>query len=370
MPKVLYAITAHGFGHATRSVLVAKVLQQQFPHIELCLSTAVDGDAMQRFITDMQLQCSLRRQDYEPGMVQHTCFELDNRATCEKYRSLSREMDQRIDSETRFLREQGFDAVISDVAAIPLAAANRLDLPSAVIGNFTWDWIVQPLFGDDSELQAYCQRMQAQYHTASMYFRLPMHAQQHPFKYVGEAPLVGRRSRLDRADIFAHLGMVDDPARPLVLVAIGGWDARGLQPIVIENCSDYRFLVVGEIDISAPGAQLLRVPFSIGEGVGFPDLVSIADCGVVKPGYGTCAEFVLNAAAMVGIVRNDNREAQVLREGVSRYIPFSELSLDDFFAGHWREALDQIRALPVPVFADQSSELTRFAAQVGEVLSL
>ncbi len=363
--KLLYAITAHGFGHATRACTVAGLLQRFNPELDITFSTAVPADAMRRFSASSSMrQFDLRQQDYEPGLIQRTCFELDVDATRYQYQLLSRQLDQRVASETRFLQDYRFDAVLSDVAAIPLAAASELGLPAAVIGNFSWDWILQPVFAGQPELMDYLERMQRQYHSAAMYFRLPFHATQHPFRLVQEAPLIGRRSSLSRHTILSHLGITQDQERPLILVAVGGWEAAALGSIRVDGCAGYRFLVVGDLPISAPGAELVRLPFEIGSGIGFPDLVKIADAGIVKPGYGTCAEFVVNASRMVGITRTDNREAPVLREATERYIPYCPLSLEDFLGGKWQQALDHIMVSSPQAFPCQEQELETFAASI------
>ena len=236
--KLLYAITAHGFGHATRACTVASLLQRFYPQLEITLSTAVAADAMRRFSASSSMrQFNLRHQGYEPGLIQRTCFELDADATRHQYQLLSRQLDQRVASEARFLQDHHFDAVLSDVAAIPLAAASGLGLPTAVIGNFSWDWILEPVFAGQPELMAYLERMQRQYHSAAMYFRLPFHAIQHPFQQVQEAPLIGRRSSLSRDTILSRLGITQHQERPLILVAVGGWEASALGSIRVDGLS-------------------------------------------------------------------------------------------------------------------------------------
>lgn len=325
---------------------------------------------MQRFAASSSLrQFDLRQQDYEPGLIQRTCFELDADATRYQYQLLARQLDQRIANEARFLQDNQFDAVLSDVAAIPLAAAAQVGLPSAVIGNFSWDWILEPLFVGRPELMAYLERMQQQYRSAAMYFRLPFHAAQHPFQELQEAPLVGRRSGLSRDTILARLGITQQQQRPLILVAVGGWQATDLGRINVDGCTGYRFLVVGDLPVSAPGAELVHLPFELGSGIGFPDLVKLADAGIVKPGYGTCAEFVVNAGRMVGITRTDNREAAVLREATEHYIPYCPLGLEDFLGGQWQPALDKIMASSPAEFACQEQQFEAFAKSIIEAIS-
>lgn len=368
MKRILYTISGHGFGHATRALAIASRLLQRYPDTELTISSAVDPSAIRRFVPDRHF--TLRQQDYEPGLIQKTCFEVDPQATVSRYFSLMGELDARIEAETAFLEQGGFDGLISDVAAIPLASAAALGIPSLVIGNFTWDWILEPLIENCSELAGYYKDLRKHYANAALYLRLPFHADEHPFSNVEEAPLIGRQSRLARSEILSRMGLVDDKKRPIVLVAVGGWGSEGLQDIVIEGCRNYRLLVVGDLPVSSRGAELIRLPFSLGRGITFPDLVRVADAGVVKPGYGTCSEFILNSAGMVGIERRNMREVEVLDEKVGAAIPFAKLSLDNFFAGAWDDALECVLARTAPEPDDNSAKIATMIERIGETLGL
>lgn len=374
MKKILYAATGHGFGHATRSLAIIRLLRERYPNVEVTLSCAVDSAALQRFIPDSHPHLQLRARDYEPGLVQKTCFEVDPEATAARYQQLSGELEQRVEDEFRYLRQQGYDAVISDIAAIPLAAAARLQLPSLVIGNFTWDWILQPVVeryqGQYPGLLDYYSQLRADYRQADLYLRLPFGAPEHPFRQVEEVPMIGRRSVLDVAQIYRRLGIEQIAEKPLVLVAVGGWSSDGLGAVHIQGCEDYRFLVVGDLPISAECAEICRLPFSLGAGISFPDLVRIADVGVVKPGYGTCSEFVLNGAAMVGIERKHMRETAVMDPLISDHIPFSPLGLEDFFAGRWQAALEQTLVRPVDPAPDDASAIDHMANTIATTLRL
>ena len=367
--KILYAITSHGFGHATRAVEIARRLKQAFPAIEITLSTGVNAGAVQNFCPQFS-QYQYRQQHYEPGLIQKNCFEADISATRQQYRQLYQQLPTRVQLETDYLADAGIDAVISDVAAIPLAAAERLKLPSLVIGNFTWDWVLQPLVAGCDQLSHYRRILQRQYSYASLYLQLPFHADSHPFTKHKAAPLIGRRATTSRQQTLARLGIVDDPARPLVLVSIGGWDAQGLAAIDIQQCENFRFLIIGDLPINAAQAEIIRLPFSLANSVSFPDLVHIAAAGVVKPGYGSCSEFVLNSTAMVGIERRHNREAAILEDSVSRYIPFASLSLDNFFAGDWQAALECVCRQPLHEFAAQDNELRQMTRTIAAVLRI
>ncbi len=368
--KILYAITGHGYGHATRSMVVARALLDRCPGLELVLSTSIPARILKSFIrlekTGMA-RLSFRAQDYEPGTAQKNCFEVDGPATRAAYGRFFKERERRIAGEARFLAEAKCAGVISDVAAAPVAAAARAGLPAVVVSNFTWDWILNPVFAGDAGLEEELGRLAADYATAGLYLRLPFHPEEHPFAAVEDLPLIGRRGRLTREEVFRRLSVdIADP-RPVVLIAAGGWQAEGWQAIQVHGCEEYRFLLVGDMPVrTRPPAQIL--PFQFSPDLAFPDLVGAVDAGIVKPGYGTCAEFALNRTAMVGIERRGFCEYEVLAEAMAGLLPYQGLTLEDFFSGNWQPALQAALEKPFPPLPWKVDGAQAAAARLAEIL--
>ncbi len=48
-----------------------------------------------------------------------------------------------IATESAELRRDGVDLVVTDVAALPCAAAAAAGIPAVILSNFTWDWIYE-----------------------------------------------------------------------------------------------------------------------------------------------------------------------------------------------------------------------------------
>ena len=109
--NILYAITGHGFGHATRAVETARLLKQEFPAVEITLSTGVDAGTIDNFCAQFS-DYNYRQQHYEPGLIQKNCFEIDIEATRQQYRLLKQQLPVRIDAETQYLAETGHHLLV------------------------------------------------------------------------------------------------------------------------------------------------------------------------------------------------------------------------------------------------------------------
>lgn len=373
--KILYAITGHGFGHATRALLVAQALRGLLPRCEILISTSLSKKAIDRLSPAAAPAFGVRAASYEPGTAQSNCFEVDPRATRAMYRAYLDEHSRLLRRELQDMKAAGIEAVISDVAALPLAAAKEQGLPGVMISNFTWDWILEPILAGDADGEACLERIREDYRRADLFLRLPFHGRQSPIDAVEDAPLVGRRARLESTELRRRLGLDPSDHRPVVLMAVGGWAAEAWPPIVVPGCGQFRFLVVGDIPVRLPEAEVIAIPFDLLPGVSFADLVAACDLGLVKPGYGTCSEFVIHRRPMVAVERRGFREYEELLRGMDGLIRFQPLSLADFFRGAWAPALEAVagaaaREAPMPPLPWPEDGAGAVARRVGEAFGL
>jgi len=335
--KLLLCVTGHGYGHATRCRAVLGELFRVCPALKVTVSTTVPG---RLFDVGIPGSVSWREQDYEPGAVQKNCFEVDAVATRAAYTRYLAERPERVRAEIDFLEREDFRGVLADIPAIPLAAAARLGIPAAGLWNFTWDWILEPILrgsrGD--ALEKLPALLQADYATAPLHLRLPFSARDSSLEGVEDVPLVGRKSRMARDTTLERVGFETGDSRPVVLVAMGGWECRTWNPITVEGCKDVRFLVVGDVPFHV-STEARRIPVELGAGYAFSDLVAASAVVLSKPGYGIASECVLNRTPLLGVERRGFREAPELVRDMNAFGPFAEISLADFFAGRWEPFL-------------------------------
>ena len=310
-----------------------------------------------------------RVQGYEPGTVESTGFQVDLEGTRVAYRQFAREREERIQEETKHLRAAGYCGVISDIAAVPIAAATRAGIPAVAVSNFTWDWILEPILSGVPGVEGIPATLKDDYRGADLYLRLPFHPREHPFRAVEDLPLVGRRATLPRAEVRRRLGLSPDPGRPVILLAIGGLPARGWPVISVDALAGIELVTVGELQIELPAGRVIRLPRGLLREVSFADLVAASDLVLTKPGYGICSECAANGIPLLGVERQGFAESPCLVEGMRRLVPFRELPLEEFLAGRWERPVNDLLAQPKPT-ATPSGGAVVAARRIGEILGL
>jgi len=362
--RILLALSSHGLGHLTRSLAVGCELRRLHRDVSLVVATTVPEAWVAR---DLPPPFGYRAIGYEPGTLHRNYFELDLEGTRAAYRRFLAEREERLLSEKRFLREAGCTAVVSDIPALPIRAASALGLPAIGLANFTWDWILEPLFersGGDSVPEI----LASDYALGNAHLRLPFGPDTSPFPHSEPAPLVSRRAALEPAQLRRRLGLREEDAA-LAVVCPGGWHPDARNPIHVPDCEGFRFVTVGDLPVTAD-APLHALAHELPAGVSFPDLVAAADVLLAKPGYGIASECVAHRTPLVTIERPEFRETPILVSQLRRLGPGSELSLADFFAGRWETALRAALTCDTPWAPVPADGARRVAQRLGELLEL
>jgi len=330
--RIYVATTAHGMGHITRMVPVLGALRELAPEVEIILSSPVTVAWLQSQLGFAPVGI---QRPYEIGVAQHNCFETDIDGTLVGYRAYAQQHDEQLDAERSFLRENQLSGVVVDVPSLPVAAAADLGLPVVAVSNFTWDWIVEEMFGDLARSEV--EILRQDYSKGGLHLQLPFTPGASPFPQVEPAPLLARRAKLTRSEVYERLGL-EKGGRPLVVVSPGGWAATDWPAIEIEAGAAHQYVLVGDLPISA--AQARHLPQDLPDGMTMVDLIHAADVVIAKPGYGIAAECLQHRTPLVAIERRGLPESPYLLAEFAAAGQLSRLTLNDFFAGRWAAAIE------------------------------
>lgn len=342
--RLMYAITAHGWGHFTRSAALLQALHEVDPTVEFHLSTALPEAQLR---DQLPFRFTYRAADYEPGVAQRSCLDSDLKRTIADYRGYCEQRPRWLAAEQRYLTEQRIDAVISDIAALPVRAAGALGLPAVGVANFTWDWILEPLLAgtDASDVP---DLLREDYAHGRELFLLPFGQSTSSFAVTTQVPVLARHRRASTADALRTLGLsADANAPPIALVCLGGWQGSSLPPITVEPGLQARFVASEGLAIDFPNPAVTfgaRLPGNLV----FPDLVAAADIVITKPGYGIASECVTQATPVLMVAREGFREAPELCAALAASHPTRVLDRATFAAGRWGSAVRELLAQPRP----------------------
>jgi L-arabinokinase len=326
---VVFYISGHGFGHASRAIEVINALLALRPELRVIIRSSVAAWLVAR---TAHPSVQLDRIEVDTGVVQIDSLHLDAPASIARAEAFMSTFDQRVAGEAAYLRQQHAVLTVSDLPPLGIAAAGAAGIPAIAFGNFTWDWIYEHYDGG----QDVANRIADVYRDAALALRLPMWGGFAAMPVIRDLPFVARRSKRDPLEVRRALAIPVD-ARA-VLVSFGGYGLQGLDTDALRRLDDYDVLLPGMIDEAA----------MYDRGYRYEDLVGAVDVVATKPGYGIISECLANDTALLYTSRGDFREYQVMVDAIPAFLRCEFIDHPDLFAGNWGRHLDAVLAQPAP----------------------
>jgi L-arabinokinase len=346
LPTVVFYISGHGFGHASREVEVINALGAARPDLSIVIRSAVDPDLLDRSV---RVPYQLLPGPCDTGVVQSSSVAHDDPATVREALSFNANLTDRADEEVRRLGRD-VTVIVGDIPPIAFEVAARLRVPSLAIGNFTWDWIYEEYPGMVAAAPWLVPTIRESYRKATAALELPFAGGFGIFPSVRRIPLIARHPTRRRAETREWCGVPAD--RPAALLSFGGYGLPALDFASIDCRGDWTIVTTERS--SAPGgplpAHVLRLSERdvLSNGFRYEDLVAAVDVVVTKPGYGITGECVTGGTSMLYTSRGQFREYDVLVREMPRYVRARFIRQDDLFAGRWRASLTALLSQPAP----------------------
>ena len=350
---IVFYISGHGFGHASRSIEVINEILAQRPETRIGVRTSAP-----RWLFDLTVKGKVTYSTLEcdTGVVQLDALTLDEADSIRRAAAFHTDLVTRAASETRVLRELGAGLIIGDIPPLAFAVGASAGIPSIGLGNFTWDWI----YADYPRVRlapSLLPAIRTAYSKASMALRLPLSGGFESFSNVKDIPFIARHAAKKREEVCKQLKIPAD--KPIVLVSFGGYGLPALETEALSKFRKYTVLNTANVPLSrsrkeAPLAERKGASVTVHEeamydaGVRYEDLVGAADAVVTKPGYGIISECIANDTAILYTSRGHFPEYDVLVEEMPKYVRSAFISHDDLFAGKWESHLDKLLAQPRP----------------------
>ncbi len=345
---VVFYVSGHGFGHASRDIEVANRLVAREPEARVIVRTAAP-----RWLFDLAAADRVEFQSCETdtGVVQIDSLRLDEDETARRAAAFYADFDRRVAGEASFLESRRPSIVVGDIPPLAFAAAARAGVPALAIGNFTWDWIYEAYATFEPIAPHVIPTIRDAYRAACGALRLPLHG---GFTTMGgpvvDIPFIARRSERDPHETRRALGLPE--GRPIVLASFGAYGVR--LPYAAVACEGD--LTVVTTDRSAGGdppengGAIVRIDERAlyDHGFRYEDLVAAVDVVVTKPGYGIVSECLANDTALIYTSRGRFAEYDVFVAGMPRVVRCRFVPQEDLLAGRWSDAVravvDQPRA--------------------------
>jgi L-arabinokinase len=330
--KIGYYISGHGYGHAVRSVPVIRGLK------DLGCTVLIKTLCPPFLFRDGGKEgIRVLPEEFDVGLVQTDNLRFDLEKTYKEVTALLDSAEERIEKEKDFLLRNKVNGVVCDIPFLPLEAAFRAGLPSAAVGNFSWDWIYAHYAKKDERWSFVVRAIRPYYRRAGLLLRLPFHGPMKAFPRVEDIPLVLRRSSMKKMEIRRLLDLPKDRKIGLVAFSHLSLSSRALKEI---NALSSRCLFLIREPLNWEGPAFRKVK---GKGLSFIDLVRGADFVLTKPGYGIVSDCLAHKVPMVYCDRGDFPEYAILVKAIKTGLPHQYLSQKDLYEGRWEKVLAPFR---------------------------
>ena len=289
--RILFDVTAHGFGHLAICAAVIKAIWHQFPNIQIMLGYDLKKKADLDHFFDGDEQMLLRHVEgpFDLGIPMHGAFGVDHQRTKQVYDEALGQMASHLDDERRRLTRLKPDLLVSSISPWSLAAGHSLSIPTVAFSSVEWSQQLQTM-----GLASQASELRSLYAHADFMVGTTPHACPTDITQMKTIPPIGRKSEANHHQIRRQLGV----QKPLaVLVTFGGWE--GSDPESWKLCKD------APIELFTP--RMLRA-----SGVSFLGGLAAMDAVVTKPGYGTYVEALIHGKPIISMPRHDWWEAQCL----------------------------------------------------------
>jgi hypothetical protein len=364
---VVFYISGHGFGHASREVEILNALGALNPSLRFLIRSAVSPELLARTI---KVPYTLLPGPCDSGIVQSTSVTHDDDASVREAASFYSTFADRVTSEATSLSPVNVRLIVADIPPLAFEVAARLGVPSVAIGNFAWDWIYETQRGFDA-IDGLLPLIRDAYRKATLALELPFAGGFEIFPVVERLPLVARRPTRNRADTRAWFGVPAD--RPAALLSFGGYGMPSLALSTLDCLDGWTIVTTDRITTNAratrpAGVVLLAEGAFLTGGFRYEDLVAASDLVVTKPGYGIIAECIAASTAMLYTSRGQFREYDRLVAEMPKFLRCRFISHEDLFAGRWRAALDALIAQPAPPSTLPANGAEVAARRIAEML--
>jgi len=385
MKPIAYYITAHGYGHGTRSCDVLRALHRLAPNQPAIVTTDLPRDFLDSRLKDCT-NLTFRPGAFDVGLVQKDSIQADLFQTLEKLEELYAREEQLIVQEQNFFKENNIELVVADIPAIPLAAAQRSNRRNIAIGNFSWDWIYEAYAKTDLHWEFFVEKFRAVYEQTDILLRLPFAPPMEQFPNRKDVPLLaspGTPCQGKIRDSKAHSnsnhsthpglrpplprrGTREIPSTGGVPERRGGPDDVSQYDISIDKLwvllsftsldlsfqalekirelsSDYEFFCVEPLEF--PGSCIHSIDR---HQVSFADIMASCDIVISKPGFGLVSECIVNNKPLIYSDRSDFAEYPYLVDGIEKYLKNVHITSAQLYAGDFFQALKKIKTASKP----------------------
>lgn len=329
--RILFYISGHGFGHATRMVAIMSELVSLKPSVHIFIRTRAPKSL---FGLLPPSSISFSAVDTDIGVIEKDLFSQEVHETIRRNLNFYKLKSEIVMREKAFVTQNGIDLIVSDIPPLASIIGKVSSVPVVGISNFTWDFIYRQYTKEHHEVTALVSEIEEIYSSTDLMLRLPFHHSMQCFPNVQDIPLVARKPLLEIKTVKHRLGISEKDCRPIVLIAMRMRSILSSKMISqLSRDLDCILIVTNEVsDQRNPDIISLGKKWNHWE---FPDILRACDAVVSKLGYGIVSECIACRTPLAYVPRHDFAEYQLLTKGIRDTLHSCMITENDFLSGKW-----------------------------------
>ncbi len=336
MHLVVY-ISAHGFGHAAQSCAALNAMADIRDDLDVTIVSQVSPEFL---ASRLAIEYELINRQTDIGLVMRSGIEIDLPASREAYRQWHAQWPKPVQDEKTQLAALKPDAVLSDIAYTPLAAARELDIPAVALCCLNWGSVYQHYFSDMPESGKIVSQILAAYHQADVFLTTPPVWDMPEIRNQKQTALLVNKAQQNRVGLRRMLGL--DESRRLVLVGLGGVATR-LPLDEWPERAEIHWLIPASWNISRPDVSTIE-----STGMTFSNLIASVDLVLGKIGYGLVSECAVNGTSLLYIERPDWPEDRPFSAWLNAHGRCAGVGKQRLESGDVVEAIEALLSRPAP----------------------
>ena len=306
MKKIIYYVTDHGQGHATRTVALVRALAKF--NFDVTIRNSNHIDFFEKSLSKIKIVSGIT----DVGqIIQKNGISINKKESIPQLNRWIENLDKTSQKEIEKIKKINPSLIISDISAMPFLVAEKINIPSIAISNFSWSEVLYNIVPDKLHI------LDNAYEKADFAIRLSLGTELKPFHNKKNVGLVCRSPTKSKKEIRKELGINDEDF--CIFIPLGIYHK-----------------ILGKIDkkirIISGGAKINSSNIlKINNWIEGQNLVNASDLVICKCGYGLISECLTTETPFLYLMDDFHIEQKAMSEKIYGLGLQNRISEDDLF---------------------------------------
>ncbi len=302
MKTFVFYVSEYGFGHATRCIALIRIILNTREDVQVIICNSFAIQFIRESLTEYGDKVIFHDVETDVGFVlkEHS-LDLDKEKLEQSYEEFCTKLPRKVNNEINFLSAFSVDCIISDISPIAFEIAEKLEVPSIGISNFTWYTAYKNIIPDNL-LQVF----KNMYEKMDYFYMLAGNNERN-WARVNTSSFVFYSRPINFLEVRKLREKLNPTGKKQIIFIPLGMkiDIGDIAKFSIWNDERYVFIVSHNMKIEHKNVH--KIPENYTESQNY---VATADCIISKAGWGTVSEAILQNKPLLIIDRKGMSEDQ------------------------------------------------------------